>query len=151
MRMCEGFIEPSSGRVIVEGYARGLGAALLLSSPRLHPCPAPGALPSQLLHEHTCWRALPRDDAVPWTSPAFSFDVAQDVGSTHSHALYGALAGASRRPTLRMTAMPNPACSFDLAQDMGSVYSLMGACPQHDLLWSGLTGREHLLFYGRLK
>lgn len=29
--------------------------------------------------------------------------------------------------------------------------SLMGVCPQHDLLWETLTGREHLLFYGRLK
>ncbi|XP_062026161.1 ABC transporter A family member 7-like [Rosa rugosa] len=27
----------------------------------------------------------------------------------------------------------------------------MGVCPQHDLLWESLTGREHLLFYGRLK
>lgn len=35
--------------------------------------------------------------------------------------------------------------------DIDSIYSLMGACPQHDLLWEGLTGREHLLFYGRLK
>ena len=35
--------------------------------------------------------------------------------------------------------------------DIDSIYSLMGACPQHDLLWGGLTGREHLLFYGRLK
>ena len=35
--------------------------------------------------------------------------------------------------------------------DIDSIYSLMGACPQHDLLWEGLTGREHLMFYGRLK
>lgn len=62
---------------------------------------------------------------------------------------------------------------------MDEIYTLMGACPQHDLLWGGLTGRpdkaiafpiffnsytykinhisfpltgrEHLLFYGRLK
>ena len=27
----------------------------------------------------------------------------------------------------------------------------MGVCPQHDVLWSDLTAREHLLFYGRLK
>ena len=26
-----------------------------------------------------------------------------------------------------------------------------GVCPQHDLLWPQLTGREHLLFYGRVK
>jgi ABC-type multidrug transport system ATPase subunit len=35
--------------------------------------------------------------------------------------------------------------------DIESIYGLMGACPQHDLLWEGLTAREHLLFYGRLK
>lgn len=39
----------------------------------------------------------------------------------------------------------------DLNDDMGPIYSLMGVCPQHDLLWESLTGREHLLFYGRLK
>ncbi|KAH7847272.1 hypothetical protein Vadar_024008 [Vaccinium darrowii] len=35
--------------------------------------------------------------------------------------------------------------------DMKKVYTSMGVCPQHDLLWETLTGREHLLFYGRLK
>lgn len=40
---------------------------------------------------------------------------------------------------------------FSIPGDIDSIYSLMGACPQHDLLWAGLTGREHLLFYGRLK
>jgi ABC-type multidrug transport system ATPase subunit len=34
---------------------------------------------------------------------------------------------------------------------MAAIYTLMGVCPQHDLLWETLTGREHLLFYGRLK
>jgi len=34
---------------------------------------------------------------------------------------------------------------------MDAIYSLMGVCPQHDLLWETLTGREHLMFYGRLK
>lgn len=40
---------------------------------------------------------------------------------------------------------------LDLRKDMGAIYSRMGVCPQHDLLWDQLTGREHLLFYGRLK
>ena len=40
---------------------------------------------------------------------------------------------------------------YDIRRDMGAIYSLMGVCPQHDLLWETLTGREHLLFYGRLK
>lgn len=40
---------------------------------------------------------------------------------------------------------------LDTQQEMSTIYSMMGACPQHDLLWETLTGREHLLFYGRLK
>eukprot|EP00887_Chlorella_sp_A99_P001140 scaffold14.g1140.t1 len=40
---------------------------------------------------------------------------------------------------------------YDISQDLEQVYAFMGTCPQHDLLWMGLTGREHLLFYGRLK
>ncbi|XP_042506376.1 ABC transporter A family member 7-like isoform X2 [Macadamia integrifolia] len=39
----------------------------------------------------------------------------------------------------------------DLQTDMNKIYTSMGVCPQHDLLWETLTGREHLLFYGRLK
>ena len=39
----------------------------------------------------------------------------------------------------------------NICTDMASIYSMMGVCPQHDLLWESLTGREHLLFYGRLK
>merc|ERR1712166_1090701 len=31
------------------------------------------------------------------------------------------------------------------------IHQTMGVCPQHDVLWSDLTAREHLLFYGRLK
>ncbi|CAA7031235.1 unnamed protein product [Microthlaspi erraticum] len=41
--------------------------------------------------------------------------------------------------------------SLDICKDMDRVYTSMGVCPQHDLLWETLTGREHLLFYGRLK
>jgi ABC-type multidrug transport system ATPase subunit len=40
---------------------------------------------------------------------------------------------------------------YDIRTDMAAIYTLMGVCPQHDLLWETLTGREHLLFYGRLK
>ncbi len=28
---------------------------------------------------------------------------------------------------------------------------LLGVCPQENILWEDLTGREHLMFYGRLK
>ncbi|XP_006344388.1 ABC transporter A family member 7-like [Solanum tuberosum] len=40
---------------------------------------------------------------------------------------------------------------MDIRTDMDMIYTNMGVCPQHDLLWEILTGREHLLFYGRLK
>ncbi|XP_010503385.1 PREDICTED: ABC transporter A family member 6-like isoform X1 [Camelina sativa] len=40
---------------------------------------------------------------------------------------------------------------LDICKDMDKVYTSMGVCPQHDLLWETLTGREHLFFYGRLK
>ncbi|KAG7633623.1 ABC transporter-like [Arabidopsis suecica] len=40
---------------------------------------------------------------------------------------------------------------LDICKDMDIVYTSIGVCPQHDLLWETLTGREHLLFYGRLK
>ncbi|KAL0729739.1 hypothetical protein Bca4012_025832 [Brassica carinata] len=40
---------------------------------------------------------------------------------------------------------------LDICNDMDRVYTSMGVCPQHDLLWETLTGKEHLLFYGRLK
>ncbi|KAL1814731.1 hypothetical protein ACET3Z_017305 [Daucus carota] len=40
---------------------------------------------------------------------------------------------------------------LDIRTNMDDIYSNMGVCPQHDLLWNTLTGREHLLFYGRLK
>ncbi|KAH9775723.1 ABC transporter A family member 7 [Citrus sinensis] len=40
---------------------------------------------------------------------------------------------------------------LDIRTDMDRIYTSMGVCPQEDLLWETLTGREHLLFYGRLK
>lgn len=40
---------------------------------------------------------------------------------------------------------------LDIQTHMDGIYTSMGVCPQHDLLWETLTGREHLLFYGRLK
>jgi ABC-type multidrug transport system ATPase subunit len=40
---------------------------------------------------------------------------------------------------------------MNILTEMDRIYACMGVCPQHDLLWGQLTGREHLLFYGRLK
>ncbi|RCV04910.1 hypothetical protein SETIT_1G039400v2 [Setaria italica] len=40
---------------------------------------------------------------------------------------------------------------MDIRLDMDKIYTGIGVCPQDDLLWENLTGREHLMFYGRLK
>ncbi|KAJ7541144.1 hypothetical protein O6H91_10G048600 [Diphasiastrum complanatum] len=40
---------------------------------------------------------------------------------------------------------------LDIMKEIEKIYTCMGVCPQHDLIWETLTGREHLLFYGRLK
>nr|GMC74272.1 ABC transporter A family member 7-like [Ipomoea batatas] len=56
-----------------------------------------------------------------------------------------------------MTGLLNPSSGtayvegLDLRSQMGQIYQSMGICPQDSLLWGNLTGREHLLFYGRLK
>ncbi|XP_020089502.1 ABC transporter A family member 8-like [Ananas comosus] len=39
----------------------------------------------------------------------------------------------------------------NILNDMDNIYNNMGVCPQNDMLWEMLTGREHLIFYGRLK
>ncbi|KAH0934891.1 hypothetical protein HID58_012008 [Brassica napus] len=40
---------------------------------------------------------------------------------------------------------------LDICKDMNKVYTSMGHSLDFSLLWETLTGREHLLFYGRLK
>ncbi|PAN04686.2 hypothetical protein PAHAL_1G084200 [Panicum hallii] len=40
---------------------------------------------------------------------------------------------------------------MDIRLEMDRIYTAIGVCPQEDLLWESLTGREHLMFYGRLK
>jgi len=40
---------------------------------------------------------------------------------------------------------------FNIISDMDRIYTLMGVCPQHDILWDTLTARQHMMFYGRLK
>ena len=34
---------------------------------------------------------------------------------------------------------------------MDRIRSRMGVCPQFDILWRELTGREHLLLFGAIK
>ncbi|CAN6243557.1 unnamed protein product [Urochloa humidicola] len=40
---------------------------------------------------------------------------------------------------------------LNIRTDKNEIYTRIGVCPQFDLLWETLTGREHLMFYGRLK
>jgi len=40
---------------------------------------------------------------------------------------------------------------FDLKTQKKQILSRLGICPQFDILWSDLTGREHLYFYCRLR
>ncbi len=37
------------------------------------------------------------------------------------------------------------------ANELNEIHTMMGVCPQHDVLWNDLTAREHVTFYGRLK
>ncbi|KAK1298913.1 ABC transporter A family member 3 [Acorus calamus] len=41
--------------------------------------------------------------------------------------------------------------SIDTRSKTNQIYTSIGMCPQKDVLWESLTGREHLLFYGRLR
>ena len=34
---------------------------------------------------------------------------------------------------------------------LAKIRSLIGVCPQFDVLWGDLTGREHLLLFGAIK
>jgi ABC-type multidrug transport system ATPase subunit len=40
---------------------------------------------------------------------------------------------------------------YDVRENMDAIHMLLGVCPQENILWEELTGREHLMFYGRLK
>ena len=53
--------------------------------------------------------------------------------------------------TLEPTSGTAVVAGHDIRSDLNAVYSLMGVCPQDNLLWEALTAREHVLFYGRLK
>jgi len=46
---------------------------------------------------------------------------------------------------------PYEGVKWDLEHDLAKVHQIMGVCPQHDVLWGALSGRRHIMFYGRLK
>jgi ABC-type multidrug transport system ATPase subunit len=40
---------------------------------------------------------------------------------------------------------------YSIVHEMDEIRKLMGVCPQHDLLWDEMTGKEHLEFFCRFK
>ena len=40
---------------------------------------------------------------------------------------------------------------MSVKHEMAEISKVMGVCPQHDVLWDNLTGREHLELFARLK
>ena len=66
--------------------------------------------------------------------------------------------GAGKTTLLNMLTGLYPATSgttfvdgLRLETEMSQIYTKMGVCPQHDILWESLTGRDHIHFFGRLK
>ena len=109
----EGFMQATSGQV---------GGCLLLSSaqPGL-PSPFPPRLPQPgRRRRHSLARRARRR-------------------CSHSHNLPPPV-GYNKNPISLPICLQAIIEGHDIGADMGSVYSLMGACPQHDLLWDGLTG-----------
>ena len=84
------------------------------------PCALP-SLPGLLAEQAVCW-GLPRRRCGLF-SPHYT---------TLTH---------TRMPLYRCTAVLQALIEgLDIGRDMDDIYALMGACPQHDLLWDGLTG-----------
>merc|ERR1711881_137253 len=76
------------------------------------------------------------------------------------HECFGLLGhnGAGKTTTINMlTGLLNPDSgnayvgTDNILTDLAVIYGRMGVCPQHDILWDTMTGREHLEFYARLK
>eukprot|EP01132_Coremiostelium_polycephalum_P005009 gene5009-6238_t len=40
---------------------------------------------------------------------------------------------------------------YDITKNLSMVQQSLGVCPQDDVLWGEMSGRDHLLFYGRMK
>eukprot|EP01117_Protostelium_nocturnum_P005730 TRINITY_DN2068_c0_g1_i1.p1 TRINITY_DN2068_c0_g1~~TRINITY_DN2068_c0_g1_i1.p1 ORF type:complete len:1746 (+),score=587.77 TRINITY_DN2068_c0_g1_i1:107-5344(+) len=66
--------------------------------------------------------------------------------------------GAGKTTTIHMLIGLFPASSGtayihgrNMEDSLDEIRTIMGVCPQHDVLWPTLTGREHLTFYGTLK
>ena len=40
---------------------------------------------------------------------------------------------------------------LSIMNDLDTIKSMLGVCPQHDVLWEELTAREHMLLFAQLK
>eukprot|EP01094_Clydonella_sp_ATCC50884_P000396 TRINITY_DN1030_c0_g1_i4.p1 TRINITY_DN1030_c0_g1~~TRINITY_DN1030_c0_g1_i4.p1 ORF type:complete len:497 (+),score=82.74 TRINITY_DN1030_c0_g1_i4:512-2002(+) len=66
--------------------------------------------------------------------------------------------GAGKTTTVGMitAAMPPSSgeisvCGFDVAEHPDEIHSIVGLCPQHDLLWDELSPYEHLMVFAGMK
>ncbi|CAL1171712.1 unnamed protein product, partial [Cladocopium goreaui] len=66
--------------------------------------------------------------------------------------------GAGKTTTINMLSGMLPVSSGDaivygksIRRDMQQIRKFLGVCPQHDVIWSGLTVREHLEFFAQAK
>lgn len=66
--------------------------------------------------------------------------------------------GAGKTTTINMLSGMLPVSSGDaivygksVSRDMQQIRKVLGVCPQHDVIWSGLTVREHLEFFAQAK
>ena len=41
--------------------------------------------------------------------------------------------------------------NLSVRENLDAIRSVLGVCPQHDILWGDLTAREHMLLFGILK
>ena len=143
-RRKEGNTAADNVAVLVDGLGKVFKASANESGGGPHPllsdCPGRGSAPQ---------------------GPAGPKEAVKSVSlAIHGSECFGLLGpnGAGKTTTLRMitgfyqaTSGSVEIAGLSVPRDMSKVYQLMGVCPQHDLLWPQLTGREHLLFYGRLK
>ena len=52
-----------------------------------------------------------------------------------------------------MLTLPGDAYFYGLSirQDLDAVHTILGVCPQHDILWGDLTAQEHMELFANLK
>lgn len=118
-------------------------------------CLDPTALPTAAILLHELRKVYPSRHGA--SAKVAVHDLSLGIDRCECFGLLGPN-GAGKTTTIRMMeGFLDPSSGAAIIEGMSipseihSIYSIMGACPQHDLLWEGLTGREHLLFYGRIK